>query len=115
MIHNLRVHRVVGGVAGLPNSRVVGDVVGLAQDIAEEDVAMGIDAAGNPARQESLRADEAVPGDVDWTGKYEPSGGGRRAPVGRVADLSAGRRACDAERKGRVIESAVHAELRVGD
>ena len=76
---------------------------------------MRVDAARDPAREISAGPDETVPGNADRRGVNEAVARRGRAAVGRIVNRRARRGRGDGEREGRVVETAIHAELRVGD
>ncbi len=58
MVHDVRIHGVVRRIARLPGGGIIGNVVGLAQHIAQEDIGMGVNIRGHVAGFKGGGSDE---------------------------------------------------------
>ena len=89
MIDDVRVDLVVGGVAALPRRRIIRDVVGLPEHVAQEEIRVRVNVARNETGLEGCGADEAEARDWDHCAVEKTVRRRRRAAVGGVINVAA--------------------------
>src|SRR5687768_3564220 len=115
MIHDGRVHAVIGGVTGLPGGGVTGLGGGLAEDLIEKDVSVRVGLGGDESGGKSGGANKGGVRDQDGRGVSEAVGEAGDAAILCPTNLSASGGGGDGEGKWRVIKAAVGAEFGVAD
>ena len=113
MVHDVLIHAIIGRITRLPGDRVARLYGRLPQDLAEEEVGVGVHITGHIVRQKCTGAQEGGSRDGNRVRVECAAGLGGSRAVGGPINQRIGREACDGHRERPPINATIPAELGV--